>query len=105
MREIPMRPVPRPAAALHWRGHQKGRHFMTEATGRGLLICAFLGAVVAVTMGLSPRPLHAEASQPDAAACEAVNQHYLLEREQLNARILTDLLFEATQKDCAALVE
>src|SRR4029453_12481605 len=82
-----------------------GHDPMTQANGRDSLIRGCLCATFAALLAVPSAPAPAQAAPKDGGACEQVNEHYLIEREQLNARTLTDLLFEATQKDCAALAE
>ena len=82
-----------------------GRPVMTRANGANYLFVASLSAALAAATAAPSALSRAQAQQDDRSACEDVKKHYLVEREQLNARTLTDLLFEATQKDCAALVE
>jgi ankyrin repeat protein len=78
---------------------------MTRANGPNYVAIASLSAVLSAAAAAPSTQSRAQEDQTDKSACEEVNKHYLVEREQLNTRTLTDLLFEATQKDCAALVE
>src|SRR5262249_39023974 len=78
---------------------------MRRANEGDALIRMRLCAAFAAALAAASASAHAQTAPKDAGACEEVNKHYLLEREQLNARALTDLLFEATQKDCPVLVE
>jgi ankyrin repeat protein len=76
---------------------------MMHTIGSGRRI-AIVPSLLAATLALALLPLHG-ARADDASACIEVKQHHLLERDQLNARTLNDLLFEAAREGCPALVE